>query len=160
MRRLAVLDSQNWYLRADGYAPVLPDTSITPEIASTRNLILYAVPGANTIIEAFVSRLPIRFDPGGVTVGKKHYEGEGLAARFVCANPRFPDRLVEVVAGTDIAGLELAAASNPCYSGSGYPDFVVYDASVRLKGWGGMLAAGFFTARGRIAQNGTDAYFR
>jgi predicted esterase len=160
MRRMAVLDAQNWYLRGDGYAPVLPDTAITPEIASTRNLILYALPGTNAVLESIASRLPIRLDARGVAIGRRRYGGRGLAARFVSANPRFPDCGIEVIAGTDLGGFELAVAANPCHSGSGYPDFMVFDAAVRWKGWGGMCAAGFFDADGRASEDGGDAYFR
>ncbi len=84
MRRLAVLDSQNWYLRADGYAPVLPDTAITPEIASTRNLILYALPGANAVLESFARRMPIRIERDCVAVGRKRYR-----RRRSCRSIRF-----------------------------------------------------------------------
>jgi predicted esterase len=160
MRRLALLDSQSWYLRADGYAPVLPDTAVTQEILATRNLILYAVPGSNAVLETMAARLPIRISTAGIEIGRKKYAGAGLSARFVSPNPFHPDRLVEVVAGTDLEGCELAASANPCYSGSGFPDFVVYDATVRQRGWGGMRAAGFFDAEGRVANDGRDAYFR
>ena len=139
---------------------ILPDTAVTSEIASTHNLVLYALPGTNSVLASVARLLPIRLDAGGVTIGRRKYGGSGMAARLTSANPKFPNHGIEVVAGTNLAGLELAAAANPCHSGSGYPDFVVFDGSVRWKGWGGVSAAGFFDERGRVAEDGGDAYLR
>ncbi len=158
-RRLAVLDAQAWYLRADGYAPVLPDTAVTPEIIGERNLILYATPGGHSILRKIAGDLPIRIARDGVVLAGRSY-GSPMATRFAYPNPRAPGRLIEVVAGTDRAALELAAASNPCYSGSGYPDFIVYDVDARRQGWGAVRAAGFFDADGRVPVDGRDAVLR
>jgi predicted esterase len=158
-RRLAVLDAQAWYLRADGYAPVLPDTAVTPEILAERNLILYATPGGHAVLRKIAGDLPIRIARDGVALAGRIYAGS-VAARFAYPNPRAPGRLIEVVAGTDRAALELAAASNPCYSGSGFPDFIVYDADARRQGWGAVRAAGFFDADGRVPVDGRDAVLR
>jgi predicted esterase len=158
-RRLAVLDAQAWYLRADGYAPVLPDTAVTAEILAERNLILYATPGGHAILRKVAGALPIRVSRDRITLAGRGYEGS-MATRFAYPNPLAPGRLIEVVAGTDRAALELAAASNPCYSGSGYPDFIVYDAEARRLGWGAVKAAGFFDAEGRVPVEGRDAVLR
>jgi len=160
MRRTAVLDAQAWYQRADGYASVLPDTAVTSEMISGRNLVLYATPGTNAILERIASRLPIRIETDGITLAGRRYAGEPLAARYAYPNPLAADRLIEVVAGTGVEGLQLAAASNPCYSASGYPDFVVYGADVRRSGWGGMRAAGFFDSDGAVPEDGRDAYLK
>jgi len=185
MRRAAVLDAQAWYLRADGFAPVVADTAVTEKLIATRNLILYAIPGANAVLAKIESSLPIAVEPFGVelrgrdrkaTIGRhdfaearreppdpgdgRFYQGKGLAARFVAANPLAPDRLVEVIAGTDLAGFDLALLSNPCSSGSGYPDFLIYDAQVRRDGWAGFRAAGYFDIDGRLPSVAGEAYFR
>jgi predicted esterase len=160
MRRVAVLDAQGWYQRADGYAPVFPDTSVTQEMIASRNLILYATPGSNAVLERIAPRLPIRVARDGIAVGDRRYLDGPLAARFAYPNPLAPDRLIEVVEGTGLDGFALAASSNPCYSGSGYPDFVVYGAEVRRAGWGGLRAAGFFDDEGRIRVEGGDAWLR
>ncbi len=159
-RRLAVLDAQAWYLRADGNGLVLPDTAVTAEIIQSRNLILYATPGSNDVLRRIERDLPIRATSEGIGVAERFIAGANLAARFVYENPAAPARLVEVVEGTDIRGLELAAGSNPCHSSSGYPDFVVYDAAVRRLGWGGVIAGGWYTMDGQIPADGRDAVIR
>lgn len=158
-RRLAILDAQGWYLRSDGYAPVLPDTAITPAIMQERNLIVYATPGANAVLRRIAGGLPIRISREGVGIAGRTYRGP-IAARFAYPNPLAPHRLVEIVAGTDRAALELAGNSNPCYSGSGFPDFVIYDAEVRRQGWGAVRAAGFFDEEGKVPIDGRDAVLR
>jgi poly(3-hydroxybutyrate) depolymerase len=158
-RRLAILDAQSWYLRSDGYAPVLPDTAITPAIMQERNLILYATPGSNAVLRKIAGGLPIRISREGVGLAGRTYRGS-VATRFAYPNPIAPGRIVEIVAGTDRAALELAGGSNPCYSGSGFPDFVVYDAEARRQGWGAVRAAGFFDEEGKIPIDGRDAVLR
>ena len=125
-----------------------------------KNLILYATPGSNEILSRIEKDLPIRVDRGGVTVASRRYQDGPLAARFVYRNPAAPGRLIEVVAGTDIAGLELAAAANPCASSTGYPDFVVFGSDARKLGWGAMRAAGFFDGEGKVPTDGVDAVLR
>lgn len=160
-RRLATLESQGWYLRADGYAPVVPDTS--PELArwrEERNLILFGMPGTNRLIDAAMPRMPVRVDAGGVEVAGHRYEGKGIGTRYVARSPWAADRLVEIVAGVDEAGLEIASGANPCYSGSGFPDFVVLDPSARRDGWTSFLAAGYWNREGTAPSGPEDAYFR
>jgi predicted esterase len=158
-RRLAVLDAQSWYLRSDGYAPVLPDTVVTPAILAERNLILYATPGGHAILRKIAGDLPIRVSRDAIAIAGRAYWGS-VATRFAYPNPLAPGRLVEIVAGTDRSALELAGASNPCFSGSGYPDFVIYDADARRLGWGAVWAAGFFDEGGRVRVDGRDAVLR
>jgi hypothetical protein len=160
MRRLAVLDAQHWYVRADGFAPVLADTAVTDSLAAARNLVLYATPGGNRVLDRIAEELPIQVTKDAVLLGGKRLAGPSLAARFAAPHPseRSRERLVEVVAGTDLAGLYLAAAANPCGSGSGYPDFVIFDAVVRVRGWAGIRAAGFWSPDGGFPEHESDAY--
>lgn len=162
IRRLAVLDAQHWYLRADGFAQVLPDTAVTDSLATNSNLVLYATPGTNRLHERIAARLPIRFDRQGVQIGAARVAGPSLAVRFACPSPIDPSTgaLVEIVGGTDLEGLLLATASNPCGSGTGLPDFVVYDAAARTLGWAGLRAAGFWDPDSRPPPPGEDFYFR
>jgi hypothetical protein len=162
MRRLAVLDAQHWYLRADGFAPVLPDTAVTDSLAAAANLVLYATPGTNRLLERIAPRLPIHVDREGVLIGEARVTGSPLAVRFACPSPPAVsgNGLVEIVAGTDMEGLVLATVSNPCGSGTGLPDFVVYDASVRTLGWAGLRAAGYWEPEGRLPPLGDDFYLR
>jgi predicted esterase len=163
MRRLAVLDAQHWYLRADGFAPVLPDTAVTDSLSASANLVLYATPGTNRLFERIASRLPIRLGPAEVALDRARIGGRSLAVRFTHPNPLGASgggSLLEIVAGTDMDGLVLATASNPCGSGTGLPDFLVYDAGVRTRGWSALRAAGYWNPDGSLPPVGEDFYLR
>ena len=54
-------------------------------------------------------------------------------------------KLALVIAGTDLEGTLLAMTIFPVQTGNTIPDYVVVDESVRWKGVGGALAAGFWT---------------
>lgn len=196
-QRAAVLDSQIWWWRANGYAPVIPDSEVTPDIEQNYNLVLYGGPEANSVTARLDPNLPIHVTHAGVTIGTHTHTGPGLAARFVYPNlgetspikmaetlkieselkaavwPRASTeasavplyvspvpRLVLVIAGTDPAGMRLAQQANLMYSGAGYPDFIVFDATVKTEAWGGFLAAGFFDNAWQLPADPRLAFFR
>jgi hypothetical protein len=70
--------------------------------------------------------------------------GDSLAAMFVYPNPLNHDRLVLVRMGTDADNTRLSLFWGVASSGTGIPDFMVFDRSVRRYGWAGVRAAGFF----------------
>lgn len=170
-QRAAVVDSQYWWWRANGYAPVLPDSEVTDAIERDYNLILYGGPETNSVTARLDPRLPIHVTHSGVTLGRRTLTGPGLAVRFVYPNlslrgsgateatPSSP-RLVLVIAGTDAAGMRLAPQANLMYSGAGYPDFIVFDSTIKTKAWGGFLAAGFFDNAWQISSDPRLAYYR
>ena len=88
--------------------------------------------------------LPIKIEDGGVMVGYKMLKGADLAVKFVYPNPLAPENLILAEWGTSLVGMRLAGGLNCMYSGSGLPDFLVYDDAVRQMGYAGVRAAGFF----------------
>ena len=69
---------------------------------------------------------------------------DNLAAKFIYPNPLNPERLIGVHEGVGLDGLKLSTFFTALYSGAGLPDFMIFDENVKLKGWGGVIAAGFF----------------
>ena len=80
----------------------------------------------------------------GATIGGTTIAGDHLAAQFIYPNPENPAKFVLIYEGGDASGELLAGAFNLIGSGSGLPDYMIYEASVRTTGWGGVKAAGFF----------------
>ena len=68
----------------------------------------------------------------------------GLAAKSVYPNPLNPEKLVVMNQGTDREGLELLTLVRTVYAGAGLPDFLIFDREISRRGWGGIIAAGFF----------------
>ena len=52
--------------------------------------------------------------------------------------------------GTDREGLGLLTSMRTVYAGAGLPDFVIFDGEISRRGWGGIIAAGFFDSRWQL----------
>jgi hypothetical protein len=50
-------------------------------------------------------------------------------------------------------GLKLSTLFTAIYSGAGLPDFMIFDKTARLKGWGGVVCAGFFDSDWQLEEN-------
>ncbi|MFH1009368.1 MAG: hypothetical protein V1800_17975 [Candidatus Latescibacterota bacterium] len=95
-------------------------------------------------------KLPISVQPGSITLGDRKIEGPGWAVRMIYPNPLNRDRFVLVNAGTDIEGMRLTEVLGTMHSLAGLPDYLIYNREVKIKGWGGVSAAGFFDQRWQL----------
>ncbi len=150
----AGLQAFQWWRRGNGYVDVIPDTLVTDRIIADYNLILFGGPAENTFVARIMRHLPIRRVTGskgnGIEIGSHLIKGRGLAAEFVYPNPLNPDRLVVVHMGTDAAGLGISDFFKTLYAGAGLPDYIVYDETVRTKGWAGVICTGFFDGAWKV----------
>lgn len=145
----ARLEAWQWWLRGNGYAEVLPDSEVTAATIEGYNLILFGGPTENAVTKAIDRRLPIRMVDGHFRLANRRPDiapaaGRALAAVFVYPNPLNPERLVVVREGTGADGLKLSTFFGVLHSGSGLPDYLIFDDTVRKSGWAGVRAAGFF----------------
>jgi dienelactone hydrolase len=136
--------SYTWWYRANGFCAILPDTIITEDIMAGYNLILFGNPQTNFLVARINHKLPIRIDGDQVIAGKKTVPGHDLCLIAVCPNPLYREKLVCLFSPTSHEAEKIVGAFNPLYSGSGLPDFIVYDRTVLKYGWAGVIAAGFF----------------
>jgi dienelactone hydrolase len=143
----ARLTAFQWWRRANGLAEIMPDTLVTPALMARRNLVLFGGPEENSIVSRIGRALPIRRIKDTIYLGNERIAGEGIASCLVYPNPLSPEKLIAVHMGSDQEGQELSTFFRTVYSGSGLPDFVIFDSTVRSLGWGGMIAAGFFDSR-------------
>jgi predicted esterase len=141
---LARTTSQRWWYRANGYTRIVRDVDVDDSIISQYNLVLLGGPLSNSVSAQIADSLPIAIEDGGVMVGDKFLKGEDLAVKFLYPNPLAPENLILAEWGTSPEGMRLAGSLNCMYSGSGLPDFLVYDDAVRQMGYAGVRAAGFF----------------
>jgi pimeloyl-ACP methyl ester carboxylesterase len=141
---LARQEAFAWWRRGNGFVEVLPDTEVTHALIAGCNLILFGGPGENSITRRIDRSLPIRCAEGKLILEDKTLSGRGLAAKFVYPNPLEPEKLVVVNQGTDREGLQALSLMRTIYAGAGLPDYLVFDQEVGKKGWGGIVAAGFF----------------
>lgn len=139
-----------WWRRGNGYVEVIPDTLVTDSIISSYNLILFGGPSENHITGLIGRDLAVRLAGGGIRVGDRIVEGSGLAARFVYPNPLNRGNLVVIHMGTDTGGLLISDFFKTLHAGAGLPDFMVFDESVRTRGWAGVICAGYFDSAWQV----------
>ena len=145
LRHSATQEGMRWWLVGNGQARVVPDTEVTSGDIRLYNLVLYGGPAENSVTRRVGDHLPVRVSAGHMMLGKRDL-GDSLAAMFVYPNPLNQNRLVLIRMGTDSDNSRLSLFWGVASSGAGIPDFMVFDRSVRLSGWAGVRAAGFFGA--------------
>jgi len=139
----ATQEGMRWWLIGNGRTQVVPDSEVTASDVARYNLVLYGGANENSVTKRIADRLPIRVKEGRMSLGESDL-GDSLAAMLVYPNPLNQDRLVLVRMGTDPDNTRLSTFWGVASSGSGIPDFLVFDRSVRRYGWTGVRAAGFF----------------
>ena len=140
----ARLDAETFWYRGNGAVDVVPDTSVTEEMAATRNVILYGNADTNAAWDMLLPDSPIRAFRGGVAVGDRELVGDDLAALFLRPIPGTEGGLVGVVSGSGIAGMRLTDRMPYFVSGVAYPDVTVLGPDTLLSGSDGVRVAGFF----------------
>jgi hypothetical protein len=146
----ARIEATQWWIRGNGFAEILPDTEVTAEILSDYNLILFGGPGENRVTGTINRQLPIKMIGERFFAGGREIEGAVLAAEFVCPNPLSQDKLVIVHEGIGFEGLKMSTFFGTLYSAAGLPDYMVFDPSVKQRGWAGVTEAGFFDSNWQI----------
>lgn len=140
----ARVEAQNWWWRGNGYVEIIPDIEVNSENIHRYNLILFGGPGTNAVTARIKRDLPISIKNDRLVIDGREIEKDDVAFQMIYANPLNPEKYVVVKGGTSPKGEELAGLFNVIYSGSGLPDFIIYDEAVKDKGWGAIIAAGFF----------------
>ena len=141
---IARLVAQRWYRRGNGYVRIIPDTSVDTKIIKDYNLVLIGNPKTNTVWNSIDKRLPIKVEDHRILLNKNIIKGNHLGTIFVYPNPLNTNKFVVCIGGTDSTGIKLTRLFSIFYAGEGLPDFLVFDNSIRLWGWAGIKAAGFF----------------
>lgn len=151
LRHTAVQEAMRWWQRGNGLAEVLPDTEVTSDVATRYNLILYGGSTENSYTRRISRHLPIQVRQGRMYLQNKCL-GPNLACVFVYPNPENPQKLLLVRMGTDREHAKLSNFWGVLASGTGIPDYVVYDNTVRRWAWAGVRAAGFFDPSWRVTR--------
>ncbi|MCP4679567.1 MAG: prolyl oligopeptidase family serine peptidase [Deltaproteobacteria bacterium] len=125
--------------------PVKADTEVSEEDLEKHSIVIVGTSAGNKLLARIRDKLPIRIEDGAVSLGKKQFAGQGVAASFIYPNPLNPERYVVVH-----TGVSLQALFHVGHLPGLLPDYIVYDAS----DWGRkgglvlddrkILTAGFF----------------
>ena len=153
LREAAERGARGWLGNLRGVRqPVIADTEVDQATLTTAHLVLYGGPDDNAILARIADRLPIRIEPGAITVGDERHVGRHLGVRFIYPSPLRPDRYVLVQASSDPRAV-LQADNLPAF----LPDWIIFDAErlpaerTNLAPAGaGPVAAGFFDDAWRL----------
>jgi dienelactone hydrolase len=140
----ARVEAQNWWWRGNGCVEIIPDIKVNSETLDRYNLILLGGPETNAVTARIRKDLPISIKNNRLVFNGLEIEKDDVAFQIIYPNPLNREKYVVVKGGTSPKGEELAGLFNVIYSGAGLPDFIVYGEAVKEKGWGAILAAGFF----------------
>lgn len=143
----ARLYANHWWYRGNGYTRIIPDDEAPLNAAKTTgaNLVLIGGPECNAVTAKMQDKLPIAPTENGVKVGETAIPGKDLTYKFVYPNPLTDyTTLVLVEGGTSLTAMKRLPAVIGIYSGSGFPDWMVWGDEFKLQGFGGVHAMGFF----------------
>lgn len=119
--------------------PYKEDREVTPQDIADKNLILLGDAQTNSVVKELIASVPLKIEPGYVSVGDRRYDGRGLGVAVVYPNPLNAKRYVVIVGANDYEGFQL---SEPNLSQKGWYDFMVWDARDPRRS--GPVAQGFW----------------
>ncbi|MGB9721299.1 MAG: prolyl oligopeptidase family serine peptidase [bacterium] len=142
----ARLQSYTWWIRANGYVEIIPDTEITQEHIKNFNLILFGNAQTNAFIKKINKRLPINFGiEKGIAIQNEVLKHSDLCLMEIYPNPFNLEKFVLLYSATTKKVQRYLGLFSAIYSGSGLPDFVIWDELAGRYGWAGVVGAGFFS---------------
>ncbi|MCX7995340.1 MAG: prolyl oligopeptidase family serine peptidase [candidate division WOR-3 bacterium] len=153
----ARLQSYNWWIRANGFCEIIPDTEITGVHIENFNLILFGNSQTNAIIKNINKSLPINFKCNNramhedcIIVDNKILKKDDLCLMEVYPNPLNPHKFVLLYSATTKKAQKYLNLFPVIYSGSGLPDFIIWDENAVRYGWTGIILSGFFDKNWQI----------
>jgi hypothetical protein len=143
--QLARLYAYHWWYRGNGHVEIVADKTAAEPSYQSMNMILLGGQDCNAVTALIGSNLPIRPVANALRVGDRKIAAADLTYKFVYPNPLNNYRsLVLVEGGTSLDAMKRLPAMMAVYSGGGFPDWLVWDDEVKLKGFAGAYASGFF----------------
>lgn len=139
-------DAELFYYRGNGAIEIRTDAewAANPQLFQGRNLVLVGHEENNKAMASLLATSPIHVRRGTLQWPDKKIQGSNLAAVFVRPSPGDPEGSIVIQAGTGPEGIRLNQRLSLWVSGSAFPDFLIYDASMLKKGTEGILATGYF----------------
>jgi len=153
-----------WWMRANGFVEVIPDTEVTEEITENYNIILFGNNTTNSYVKYINYKLPIYIEDYQFRMGIDQIDGKDLHFRIdeewidaddlcmmeIYPNPLNKEKFVLLYSAASSEAEKYLSLFPVLYSGSGLPDFIIWDRSAARFGWAGVVACGFFDNSWRL----------
>ena len=141
---VARLIAAKFWRIANGRTRIVRDVDVDETILRDFNLVLLGSGQSNALTNRIMERLPLTVGNGRVQLQDRTHTGD-KAVVLLHPNPLNPDKLIALFAGATPRSEPLSLYFLPVYSGSGTPDYIIFNDSVRKYVWGGVEDAGFFS---------------
>jgi poly(3-hydroxybutyrate) depolymerase len=144
---------REWRRQFRGDAPVKNDAAVTGDDIASSNLILWGDPRSNKVLARIASKLPLRWNEDGISLGARSFPSATCAPVLIYPNPLNPKKYVVINSGFTFR--ESAYSSNSLQVAM-LPDYAVIDLTVPADSrWPGkVVAAGFFDENWQLQPNG------
>jgi hypothetical protein len=139
----------HWRKQFRGEARVKTDSAVTEADIKEHNLVLWGDPQSNALLAKIADRLPIRWEPGAITVGSTNYNSAMHVPLLIYPNPLNPKRYVVLNSGFTFREYDY---ENNARQVPKLPDYAVVDVEVPVsyRSPGGVVAAGFFDEQWKL----------
>lgn len=143
-------DAEVWYYRGNGAVDIIADVNFKPEKFKDRGVILYGNAVTNQAWSKSLNNCPVHVSRDRIKVGTAVYQGTDLGAYFAWPRSDSQTAMIGVVSGTGLQGMRTADPNQYFAAGSGFPDYLIFSASMLKDGASGIKAAGFFNNEWRL----------
>lgn len=140
----AIFDAETWYYRGNGAVDLIADKDFNPASYPDRGVILFGNATTNKAWAKLLATCPLQVSRGSIKLGDETHTGNDLGVYFTYPRPDSKTASVSVVAGTGIAGMKAAWANQYFAAGSGFPDYLIFNAELPKEGAKAIKATGFF----------------
>jgi pimeloyl-ACP methyl ester carboxylesterase len=139
----AKYDAEKFGYLGNGSIEIIEDTDFSLSAFLNRNVVLYGNKDNNTAWNKLLNNCPVQVSKNILAVGDDQLTGENLGTYFIY--PRFDsdNASVGVVSATGEKGM-IAAFANDYLGRDAYPDIIVFDDTMMIKGISGIKCTGFF----------------
>lgn len=128
---------------ANGRTRILRDVDLDNTVIREFNLILLGSQYVNRVTQEIIRDLPVEIGSNRLKMNGRVYHGD-VSLAMLYPNPLNPKKMIALFGGTSPDSELLSLYFLPIYSGSGTPDYIIFNHDVLKYAWGGVQAAGFF----------------
>ena len=149
-------DAETWYYRGNGAVDVISDAQFTEQQYPNTGVVLYGNAQTNSAYPLLLAGCPVSIGAGLARIGSKEYRSGDIGAYFVWPRKGSNHASIAVIGGTGIKGMRAAESNQYFTGGSGFPDFLFFNASLFMQGEKGLQAAGYFNTDWTLGSDWTE----
>jgi dienelactone hydrolase len=140
----AKYDAESWYYRGNGAVDMVADKDFDPAANPDRGVIIYGNATTNNAWSKMLAGCPIQVSRGSISFGTETITGDNYGAYIMYPRRDSKTASVAAVTGTGLPGMHAADANQYFAGGSGFPDYLIFNADLPREGIKAVLHAGFY----------------